>query len=121
MLTFRRSNPDGVMPNKTKVGFTLHCPRDTYVPRKKYAAIDLGVEFLPPPSDKIIVGDIRPLNELFINHGVYALNSLCDSKIVVVLINNSDTDYTVSRGEPIAHLILTESLVMPGSSSFVEA
>mgnify|MGYP006295367285 CR=1 len=84
--------------------------RDTVIPAGKFKLIPTGFSVEIPVGYE---GQVRPRSGLAVKHGIGILNApgTIDAdyrgEIGVILFNFSDRDFTISRGDRIAQLVIT--------------
>jgi len=94
-------------------GFDIRSNETTVLKAKEFKAIGTGLYFEIPDNFEI---QIRSRSGLSIKHGVVVLNSpgTIDSdflgEIKVILINHSDIDFTIEKGDRIAQAVISTVL-----------
>ena len=97
-----------VMGNPGDAGYDLKSSVDTQIQPRERALVQTGVRIAIPNG---YVGLVHPRSGLAVKYGITVLNSpgTIDSgyrgEIMVPLINHSDTEFVIKRGDRIAQII----------------
>lgn len=113
---------DAVVPkraNPTDAGADLSSVVDVIIPAHKQACIDTGVAVSFPST---CYGRIAPRSGLAFKNSIDVLAGVIDygynDTIKVILINHSDNDFKVSKGDRIAQLII-EMIYIPSEINVI--
>lgn len=115
-LRIQQLDPDLKPPayaNQGDAGMDLRARHGCVVPARERTMVDTGIAIAVPPG---CVGLVHPRSGLAANNGITVLNApgTIDSgyrgEVKVILVNHSDVDHTINRGDRIAQLVIQEVL-----------
>jgi len=120
-LSFVKTHPDAQLPSRKHIdvatgdsGYDVFSVEDKIIPARSSATIATGITLADMPPGIWI--RIESRSGLAFKHSVQAFNGIIDNNyrgdLGVRLINHSDTDYQVSKGDRIAQLVLYPLLVV---------
>ncbi|PKP53874.1 MAG: dUTP diphosphatase [Bacteroidetes bacterium HGW-Bacteroidetes-1] len=116
LIGFKKIHPDAVIPQRADTGcagYDLTSIMDIVIPAHKSALVKTGLIW--QPSDLIEL-QIRPRSGLAAKHMITVLNTpgtvdeSYRGEICVILMNHSDIDYTVNKGDRIAQAVFAPIL-----------
>lgn len=90
----------------TDAGLDIRAMYDGIVRAHQSATFGTGIHIELPPNT---MGDIRPRSGLMFNHDILTFGTIDQpyrGEIMVHMMNLSDTDYNVKRGDKIAQLVV---------------
>ena len=111
-LKFKRIHPDAVLPayaHPSDAGMDIRSVADMTVPARGRALVPTGLVVLLPP---LYEAQVRPRSGLALKHGITVLNTpgTIDSgyrgEIGVILLNSSDVDFQVKKGDRVAQVVI---------------
>ena len=114
-LKFVKTHPDAVLPKRNHndpifgdSGYDVTAVEDAVVPARGAVIVPVGLKLAQLPPGFWI--RIESRSGLQFKHNISAFNGIIDNNyrgdMGVRLINNSDTDYQVKKGDRIAQLVL---------------
>jgi dUTP pyrophosphatase len=112
---FVKTHPDAVLPKRNHsdpifgdTGYDVTAVEDTIVPAKEAIVVPVGLKLGQLPPGFWI--RIESRSGLQFKHNISAFNGIIDNNyrgdMGVRLINNSDVDYQVKKGDRVAQLVL---------------
>jgi dUTP pyrophosphatase len=114
-IKFLKTHLDAVLPERNHKdsltgdsGYDVTAVEDTLVPGKGAAVVPIGLKlaYLPPG----IWIRIESRSGLQFKHGLQAFNGIIDNQyrgdMGIRMLNHSDKDYTVKKGDRVAQLVL---------------
>lgn len=114
-VMFLKTHPDAVLPERNHKqtltgdsGYDVTAVEDTLIPAKGAAVVPVGLKlaYLPPG----IWIRIESRSGLQFKHGLQAFNGIIDNQyrgdMGIRVLNHSDKDYTVKKGDRVAQLVL---------------
>lgn len=114
-IKFLKTHPDAVLPQRNHnhpftgdSGYDVTAVEETLIPAKSAAVVPVGLKlaYLPPG----IWIRIESRSGLQFKHGLQAFNGIIDNQyrgdMGIRLLNHSDSDYTVKKGDRVAQLVL---------------
>ena len=121
-LKFLKTHPDAVLPvrkhddpNTGDSGYDMTAVEDAVIPARGAAVVPVGLTLASVPAGIWI--RIESRSGLQFKHNVHAFSGIIDNSYTgdmgVRLINNSDVDYQVSKGDRIAQLVLYPLIAVP--------
>lgn len=128
-LDFVKTHPNAVLPVRKHdnlatgdSGYDLTAVEDVTIPARSSALVPTGLTLASAPAG--IWARIESRSGLAFKHNVHAFNGIIDNNyrgdLGVKLINHSDTDYQVNKGDRVAQLVLYP-LVVVIRTSFVDS
>ena len=109
-IKIKKCNSDAIIPKKAtplSAGFDIHAIKDQVIPARERKVVDTGIIALAPPGSYI---RIAPRSGLATKHGIDIAAGVVDAdyrgEIKAVLVNNSDTPFSIKKGDRIAQMIL---------------
>lgn len=126
-IEFLKTHPDAVLPERNHketftgdAGYDVTAVEDTVIPARGAAIVPIGLKLAKLPPAVWI--RIESRSGLQFKHGVSAFNGIIDNQyrgdMGIRLLNHTDTDYTVKKGDRVAQLVLYPLLSY--STSFAE-
>jgi|LakMenEpi03Aug12_release.lakeMendotaPanAssembly.Ray.scaffolds.fasta_scaffold561662_2 dUTP pyrophosphatase len=126
-VEFLKTHPDAVLPERNHkevftgdTGYDVTAVEDTVIPARGAAIVPIGLRLANLPPAVWI--RIESRSGLQFKHGISAFNGIIDNQyrgdMGIRLLNHTDTDYTVKKGDRVAQLVLYNLLSY--STSFVE-
>ena len=123
-IKFLRTHPDAILPERKHddtftgdSGYDVTAVEDKIIPRRGAAIVEVGLKLAYVPPGLWIRVESR--SGLQFKHGVSAFNGIIDNSYRgdcgIRLINNSDEDYHVKKGDRIAQFVVY-TLVAPQTS-----
>jgi dUTP pyrophosphatase len=114
-LKFVKTHPDAVLPKRNHsdpifgdTGYDVTAVEDTTVPAKGAVTVPVGLKLGQLPPGSWI--RIESRSGLQFKHNISAFNGIIDNNyrgdMGVRLINSSDVDYQVKKGDRVAQLVL---------------
>jgi len=126
-IEFLKTHPDAVLPERNHkdtftgdTGYDVTAVEDTLIPARGAAIVPIGLRLakLPPA----ICIRIESRSGLQFKHGISAFNGIIDNQykgdMGIRLLNHTDIDYSVKKGDRVAQLVLYPLLSY--STSFAE-
>ncbi|PAF42258.1 dUTP diphosphatase [Helicobacter sp. 11S03491-1] len=113
-IKIKKIHPHGIIPkyqSKGAAGFDLCAVEEIRLQAKKSALVKTGLSLSLEDGYEL---QIRPRSGLALHHGITVLNTpgTIDSdyrgEIMVILINHSESDFIVLRGDRIAQGVITK-------------
>ena len=114
-VKFLKTHPDAVLPERNHKdlftgdsGYDVTAVENTVIPAKGAAVVPVGLKlaYLPPG----IWIRIESRSGLQFKHGLQAFNGIIDNQyrgdMGIRVLNHSDKDYTVKKGDRVAQLVL---------------
>ena len=114
-IKFFKTHPDAVLPERNHKdsftgdsGYDVTSVEDTIIPAKGAAVVPVGLKlaYLPPG----VWIRIESRSGLQFKHGLQAFNGIIDNQyrgdMGIRVLNHSDKDYTVKKGDRVAQLVL---------------
>jgi len=114
-IKFLKTHPDAVLPKRNHEesltgdsGYDVTAVEDTLIPARGAATVPVGLKlaYLPPS----IWIRIESRSGLQFKHGLQAFNGIIDNQyrgdMGIRVLNHSDNDYTVKKGDRVAQLVL---------------
>jgi dUTP pyrophosphatase len=114
-IKFFKTHPDAVLPERNHKdsqtgdsGYDVTAVEDTVIPGRGAVVVPVGLKlaYLPPG----IWIRIESRSGLQFKHGLQAFNGIIDSSyrgdMGIRMLNHSDSDYTVKKGDRVAQLVL---------------
>ena len=111
-LRFKRIHPDAVLPayaHPSDAGMDVRSVDALVIPAGKRALLHTGLVMILPPNYEC---QVRPRSGLALKNGITVLNTpgTIDSgyrgEVGVILLNTSDVDFEVKKGDKIAQLVI---------------
>jgi len=126
-IQFVKTHPDAVLPKKNytdklreDTGFDVTSVENKVIPARGAAMVDVGLQLGNLTPGYWIRVESR--SGLQFKHSISAFNGIIDNSyrgdMGVRLINNSDVDYEVKKGDRIAQFVLY--ICLPGEASFID-
>lgn len=120
-IKFLKTHPDAVLPVRKHdhpingdSGFDVSAVENVTIPARSAAVVPTGITLADMPPGIWI--RIESRSGLAFNHNVQAFNGIIDNNyrgdLGVKLINHSDVDYEVLKGDRIAQLVLYPLIVV---------
>jgi dUTP pyrophosphatase len=110
-ILFEKTHPDAKIPSKNNpsdTGFDVSCVEDKLIPARGSAVVDVGLNFAYITPGFWV--KIEGRSGLGFKHGIIPHPGIIDqgyrSTAGIKLYNNTDTDYTVAKGDRIAQLVV---------------
>lgn len=121
-LKFLKTHPDAVLPvrkhddpNTGDSGYDMTAVEDTIIPSHGAALVPVGLTLASVPEGLWL--KIESRSGLQFRHNIHAFGGIIDNSYTgdmgVRLINNSDVDYQVKKGDRIAQLVLYPLIAAP--------
>jgi dUTP pyrophosphatase len=111
VLKFVKNHPDAKLPTKnheTDAGWDVYSVEDKILKAKSATQVSIGIRFADIPQGYWI--EPRSRSGLMFKHGIRVFNGTIDSGFIgnagILLINESDIDYEVKKGDRIAQLAI---------------
>jgi dUTP pyrophosphatase len=114
-VKFLKTHPDAVLPERNHKdpftgdsGYDITAVENTVIPAKDAAVVPVGLKlaYLPPS----VWIRIESRSGLQFKHGLQAFNGIIDNQyrgdMGIRVLNHSDKDYTVKKGDRVAQLVL---------------
>ena len=114
-IKFLKTHPDAVLPQRNHKhpftgdsGYDVTAVENTTIPAKGAAVVPVGLKlaYLPPG----VWIRIESRSGLQFKHGLQAFNGIIDNQyrgdMGIRILNHSDKDYTVMKGDRVAQLVL---------------
>lgn len=120
LLEFTKVHEDAIFPQYQTAGASgmdLHSIEEITLAPGEYKLIRTGLTWEGPVGTE---AQIRPRSGLALKHGVTVLNSPgtidydYTGEIKVILINHGKEDFTISKGDRIAQIVICNGLVHVG-------
>lgn len=115
-LKIKRLNKDAKIPNYARygdAGLDLYAVEDVMLAPNERAAVPTGIAMEIPDG---YVGLIWDKSGLSIKHGLKTLGGVVDSgyrgEVLVGIVNLSDTEYIIQKGEKVAQMIIQKKEVI---------
>jgi dUTP pyrophosphatase len=115
LIKFLKTHPDAVLPERNHKdnltgdsGYDVTAVENTIIPAKGAAVVPVGLKlaYLPPG----VWIRIESRSGLQFKHGLQAFNGIIDNQyrgdMGIRILNHSDKDYTVMKGDRVAQLVL---------------
>lgn len=99
--------------HETDAGLDVRAMHDGIVRAHKSATFHTGVHCQLPPNT---MGDIRPKSGMMFNHDILTFGTVdvgYDGEVMVHMMNLSDDDYWVLRGDKIAQMAVVKVIFEP--------
>lgn len=120
-IKFLKTHPDAVLPLRKHddlttgdSGFDVTAVTDTVIPARSAAVVPTGITLAEMPPGIWI--RIESRSGLAFKHNIQAFNGIIDNNyrgdLGVKLINHSDVDYLVNKGDRVAQLVLYPLVVV---------
>ncbi len=116
MLQVKRVRDTAILPTRAtpgSAGYDLHSTDHVVILGGQRVRVNTGLIVVLPPGT---YGRIAPRSGMAFSHGIDVLAGVVDfdyqGEVSVMLLNTGRVDYTVSRGDRIAQLIL-EKIITP--------
>lgn len=120
-IKFLKTHPDAVLPLRKHddlttgdSGFDITAVTDTVIPARSAAVVPTGITLAEMPPGIWI--RIESRSGLAFKHNIQAFNGIIDNNyrgdLGVKLINHSDVDYLVNKGDRVAQLVLYPLVVV---------
>ena len=110
-ILFEKTHVDAKIPSKNNpsdTGFDVSCVEDKLIPARGSAVVDAGLNFAYITPGFWV--KIEGRSGLGFKHGIIPHPGIIDSgyrgNAGIKLYNNTDTDYTVTKGDRIAQLVV---------------
>lgn len=110
-LKFKKTNVDAKLPtknNESDTGFDVYCVEDKLIPARGSDIVDVGLEFAYITPGYWVKVEGR--SGLGFKHGISPHPGIIDQgyrgNAGIKLYNNSDTSYTVKKGDRIAQFVV---------------
>ena len=110
LLKVKKLEPDAVLPRrgtKRSAGFDLHSGEDVKLLAKKRAVVKTSIAMELPQNT---YGKISSRSGLAFHSNVFCFNGILDqdfnSEILLLMLNESDNDFFIKKGDRIAQLII---------------
>jgi deoxyuridine 5'-triphosphate nucleotidohydrolase len=117
VLKFEKTHPDAQLPSKnheSDTGYDVYSVEEKLIPARGSAVVNVGLKFADIPEGYWIKVESR--SGLGFKYGVSAHPGIIDNgyrgDAGIKLYNNSDTDYTVQKGDRIAQFVIYYALHM---------
>jgi dUTP pyrophosphatase len=110
-VKIKKLNADAIIPVKStphSSGYDVFSSADIIIKTKAFSLVPTGISLEMEPG---LEAQIRPRSGLAAKNGITVLNApgTIDSdyrgEIKVILINHSDTDFTIKKGDRIAQMV----------------
>lgn len=128
-IRFVKTHPDAVLPKRNHddpgtgdSGYDVSAVEDTVIPARGSAVVPVGLTlgYLEPG----FWIRIESRSGLAFKHNIVAFNGIIDcqyrSDLGVKLLNHSDIDYQVNKGDRIAQLVLYQLIASVMTPDFIE-
>lgn len=120
-IRYVKTHPDAVLPTRKHdnvetgdTGYDVTAVADTLIPARSNALVPTGITLADIPPGIWI--RIESRSGLAFKHNIHAFNGIIDNNyrgdLGVKLINHSDIDYQVKKGDRIAQLVLYPLVVV---------
>ena len=114
-VLFYKTHPDAVLPKRNHEqtltgdsGYDVTAIEETMIPARGAAIVPVGLKLAYIPPGFWI--RIESRSGLQFKHGLQAFNGIIDNQyrgdMGIRILNHSDTDYTVKKGDRVAQLVL---------------
>jgi dUTP pyrophosphatase len=115
-IEFKKLTADAILPTRETshaAALDLYANEQVVISSKKFTAVKTGVAVAVPSGH---YGRIAPRSGLAVKFGIDTLAGVIDSdyrgELIVLLMNNGDTDFTVNKGDRIAQFLI-EAIITP--------
>jgi len=126
-VKFLKTHPDAVLPERNHKdgltgdsGYDVTAVEDIVIPSKEAAVVPVGLKLAYLPPGFWI--RIESRSGLQFKHGLQAFNGIIDNQyrgdMGIRILNHSDTDYTVKKGDRVAQLVIYPLIAL--DSDFAE-
>lgn len=118
-IGFIKAHPDAKLPERNNKeplvgdsGYDVYAVEDKIIPANNICRVDIGLEIAFIEPGYWIRLESR--SGIFFRHGITVFNGILDNPfrgmLGVALINNTNVDYEVKKGDRIAQLVIYELL-----------
>lgn len=113
-IYIKKLREEATLPDYAHIGdagFDLYSAEDVIVPTGKWKLVQTGLQIRFPRGTE---GQIRTKSGVALKNGVFVLNSPAtidenyEGEIGIILMNLSDTDFVVKRGQKVAQMVINE-------------
>jgi deoxyuridine 5'-triphosphate nucleotidohydrolase len=117
-IKFVKTHPDAVLPTSnhdSDTGYDVYAVEDTIIPARGKKVVPVGLEFAEIPEGFWIRVESR--SGLSFKKSLVSFNGIIDSgyrgDAGILIYNNSDEDYQVTKGERVAQFVIYPLIKFP--------
>lgn len=131
IIKFKKTNPDAILPKRNHsnmngtgdTGYDVYSVEDKVIPARGSAVVDVGLEFAYIEPHYWI--RIESRSGLGFKRGICSFNGIVDNQYRgnagVKLLNTTDEDYEIKKGERIAQFVVYPLIDAEISEGDIEA